>query len=121
MKPYFEQLYDYNVWANGLILKYAEQLPEEQFIQETTHSFGSIRDTLLHIMVVEWLWHERMQGSPLRSADALAQTDPQDFPTVEKLYHRWFDEELAMRNFMGDLREEGFHGTVKYTHAIRWT
>ena len=62
MKAYFEQLYDYNVWANGLILKYTEQLPEEQFTQETTHSFGSIRDTLLHIMVVEWLWREKDAG-----------------------------------------------------------
>ena len=30
MKAYLEQLYDYNVWANGLILKFAEQLPEER-------------------------------------------------------------------------------------------
>jgi uncharacterized damage-inducible protein DinB len=117
MKAFLDQLYDYNVWANGLILKYAEQLPEEQFTQETTHSFGSIRDTLIHILIVEWLWREHMQGTGLEYAQALEQVVPEDYPTVGKLYHRWFDEELAMRNFLGDLDEQGVMQLVPYTNA----
>ena len=38
MKAYFEQLMDYNYWANGLVLKYAEQLPQDKFEQENAHS-----------------------------------------------------------------------------------
>jgi uncharacterized damage-inducible protein DinB len=117
MKAYLEQLYDYNVWANGLILKYAEQLPEEQFTQETSHSFGSIRDTLIHILTVEWLWRERMQGTGLEYAQAIEELIPEEYSTVEKLYHRWFDEELAMRNFLGDLEGEDFFQLVPYTNA----
>ena len=33
MKPYIEKLIDYNYWANGLILKFAEQLTGEEFLQ----------------------------------------------------------------------------------------
>ena len=117
MKAYLEQLYDYNVWANGLILKFSEQLPEEQFTQETTHSHGSIRDTLVHVMGAEWVWRERMGGNQIDISAARKALDPGNFPTVEKLYHRWFDEELAMRNFMGDLSEEGFLGTFKYSSS----
>ena len=59
-----------------------------------------------------------MQGSLLNYADALAQIDPEDFPTVEKLSHRLFDEELAIRqNLWGDGNEKGFRGTVKYTRS----
>ena len=117
MKVYLEQLYDYNVWANGLILKFSEQLPEEQFTQESSHSHGSIRDTLVHVMSAEWVWRERMQGRPIDLAAARDDLDPGKFPTVEKLYHRWFDEELAMRNFMGDLSEDGFQGSFKYIRS----
>jgi uncharacterized damage-inducible protein DinB len=117
MKAYLEQLYDYNVWANGLILKYAEMLPEEQFTVDTTHSFGSIRDTLVHILIVEWLWRERIQGTGLEYRQALEEIIPEDYPSVEKLYDRWFDEELAMRNIMGDMAEEDFLRLVPYTNA----
>jgi uncharacterized damage-inducible protein DinB len=117
MKAYLEQLYDYNCWANGLILKYAEKLPEEQFTQETSHSFGSIRDTLVHIMFAEWYWRLRMQGTAPDYQEAREQMKPEDFPMVEQLYHRWFDEELAMRNFLGDLDDEGIMGTFRYTNS----
>jgi uncharacterized damage-inducible protein DinB len=117
MKAYLEQLYDYNVWANGLILKYVEQLPEEQFTQETSHSHTSIRETLVHIMAAEWVWRERMQGNTIELTTARKEFAPENFPTAEKLYHRWFDEELAMRNFLGDLGEEGFLGTFNYKNS----
>jgi uncharacterized damage-inducible protein DinB len=116
MKAYLEQLYDYNVWANGLVLKYAQKLPEEQYTQETTHSFGSIRDTLVHILFVEWLWRERIQGNPMDVDEAMESMKPENFPTMDDLYHRWFDEELAMRNFLGDLSEEGYLETFGYVN-----
>lgn len=118
MKAYLEQLYDYNCWANGLVLKYSEKLPEEQFTQGSTQSHGSIRDTLVHTLFGEWLWRERMQGNPMDVDEALQKMSPEDFPTVEKLYHRWFDEELAMRNFLGDITSEGFQATFKYVNIV---
>ncbi len=38
MKAYVEQLMDYNNWANGLILKYAEKLPEGQYLELISYS-----------------------------------------------------------------------------------
>jgi uncharacterized damage-inducible protein DinB len=114
MKDYLEQIYDYNCWANGLVLKYAQMLPEEQFTQETTHSFSSVRDTLVHILFVEWLWRERMRGNPMDVDEAMKSMKPENFPTMDELYHRWFDEELAMRNFLGDMSEEDTQETFKF-------
>lgn len=117
MKDFLEQLYDYNCWANGLILKYAEKLPAEQFTQEATNSHGSIRDTLVHIMLAEWFWRLRILGKALDYSQALQQIELEDFPTVQSLYLRWFDEELAMRNLMGDFTDEDFERAIRYTNS----
>ena len=61
MKTYIEQLIDYNYWANGLILKYAEKLTPAQFVEENSYSHQSIRDILAHVMFAEWTWLNRMQ------------------------------------------------------------
>ena len=47
MKDHILKLYDYNYWANGLVLKYVEKLTQEQFIQGDAHSQGSVRDILV--------------------------------------------------------------------------
>jgi uncharacterized damage-inducible protein DinB len=48
--------------------------------------------------------------------EAMESMKPENFPTVDDLYHRWFDEELAMRNFLGDLSEEGCLETFGYVN-----
>jgi uncharacterized damage-inducible protein DinB len=117
VKEHLLQYYEYNVWANRLIVKTAERLSKEQFTQELSYSPNSIRDILVHILLAEWLWRERMQGNPMGAAEARQKLISKDFPTPEKLLDRWFDEEMKMRNFFGDLTEEDIMGTFKYTNT----
>jgi uncharacterized damage-inducible protein DinB len=56
------QLFDYNAWANQRTIAGCESISNEQFLQQVGGSFGSVRNTLAHIMDVEWLYHERWQG-----------------------------------------------------------
>lgn len=117
MKEHLVQFFEYNVWANRLIVKTAERLSEEQFTQEIPYSQNSIRDILVHILLAEWLWRERMQGYPMGAEEARQKLNPTDFPTSEKLLDHWTDEAMKMRNFLGDLSEEGIMGTFKYTNT----
>ncbi len=55
-------LYTYNSWASGRVLRACAPLSAEQFTQNVVSSFPSVRDTLAHIMLAEWLWLERWQG-----------------------------------------------------------
>ena len=55
-------LYDYNAWADRRVLQAAGALSQEQFVKPMGSSFSSVRDTLAHILGVEWLWLERFQG-----------------------------------------------------------
>lgn len=58
----FRLLYDYNAWADHRTLEACKELTGEQFTHDLGSSFRSVRDTLLHIMLVEWLWLERWHG-----------------------------------------------------------
>ena len=55
----FQRLYDYNSWANRRTLEACVPLSDEQFTRDLHSSFRSVRDTLVHILLVEWFWRER--------------------------------------------------------------
>ncbi len=117
MKAYFEQLMDYNYWANGLVLKYAEQLPQDKFEQENAHSQLSVQGVLLHVLFAEALWLKRMQGDEFDFQAVKDSFNPEIYPTTKEIYARWFEEELRMRAFMGEMTEEQFSQTVAYTRS----
>ena len=60
----------YNEWANARLLGAVTDLSNEQFTKDLGSSFRSIRDTLSHIVAVEWVWLRRWKGeSPLAAPD----------------------------------------------------
>ena len=62
MKPVeMRELFAFNAWANRKIIGAAEALTTEQFTKSMGSSFDSVRDTLVHIWAVEWVWLERLQ------------------------------------------------------------
>ena len=61
------ELFDYNYWARDRQLQACAGFTEEQFLRPLGNSFPSLRDTLTHLVAVEWLWLERWRGrSPRR-------------------------------------------------------
>jgi uncharacterized damage-inducible protein DinB len=117
MKAYIEQLFDYNYWANGLILKYAERLTPEQFTLPVSEHQGSPREILAHIMFAERYWLDRMQGTAFPVDVMKKQIGPQKFPEIKDLYGVWFDLELRMRQFLADLDENKLPRTFKHTRS----
>lgn len=53
-------LFAFNTWANQRVLEACAALTPQQFVQPAVSSFPSVRDTLFHIMGVEWLYFERL-------------------------------------------------------------
>ena len=49
-----EALFDYSSWANEKFFEVISQLTDEQFIQPVAGSYGSIRNTLVHVLSAEW-------------------------------------------------------------------
>ncbi len=115
MKTYLEGLIDYNYWANGLILKYADRLKQDEYFQETAHIHKSIHEILIHILFAEWIWRERMMGNSPGLAEISTQLRPQDFTSLDEVVEMWFDEEFKMREFIAQISEEKLFENLTYT------
>lgn len=61
-----EDLYDHGDWANAKLLKLCHELSDAQLDQPREMGFGSLRNTLFHILEAEKLWLERWQAKPPR-------------------------------------------------------
>ena len=94
-----QRLYDYGYWANAKLLQVISQLTPEEFTRPVAGSYGSIRDTLVHVMSAEWGWLDRC-GGPERGP-ALK---PSDYPTVEALVETWGAVERYVRSFLSSMR-----------------
>jgi len=49
-----EVLFDYGYWTNKQLFGVLSQLSAEQFTQPVAGSYGSVRNTMVHILSAEW-------------------------------------------------------------------
>ena len=64
---YIQELFIYNDWANDRMLGAVASIPPEQLNRNLGNSFGSVHDTLAHIVAAEWIWLERwLRRSPVK-------------------------------------------------------
>ncbi len=61
IKNYFQQLADYNRWANKKLYDGVANLSKDEFEQDLGVFFNSIKGTLNHLLVGDILWFERLQ------------------------------------------------------------
>ena len=104
-----ETLFDYGYWANQKLFEVVEHLTPEQFTQQVTGSYGSIRNSLVHIMSAEWGWLERCGGA--RRGPRL---NAADYPTVRAITEQWTRIEAYLRDFLGALRDQDLDRTVEF-------
>jgi uncharacterized damage-inducible protein DinB len=102
-------LFAYDAWANARTLEACAALTPEQFTRSLGSSFGSVRDTLAHILGAQWIWHERLNGRPtagLPSADA--------YPDLASLGMRWAEVERDLLGFVGKLGAADLDRSFEY-------
>jgi uncharacterized damage-inducible protein DinB len=104
------ELYDYSYWANAQLFPVLAQLTDAEFTREVAGGYGSIRNTLVHMMSAESGWLERC-GGPHRGE----RLNPTDFPTIESVVQRWAMYEAQMRQFLASLTDADLTRSVAYT------
>jgi uncharacterized damage-inducible protein DinB len=105
-----ERLYDYHYWANRQLLEAVSQLTPEQFTQDVAGSYGSIRNTLVHILSAEWGWLDRCGGPP--RGDRLK---AEDYPTLDSVVETWNRVERDMRAFLAQLTEDDLSREIEFS------
>ena len=96
-----EGLYDYGYWANRKLFDVISQLTPEEFTRPVAGSYGSVRNTMVHVLSAEAGWLSRC-GGPERGP----RLKPADFPTVESLIQAWNTVEAQVREFLAELKDE---------------
>lgn len=103
-------MYEYNTWANRLLLACAARVTRDQFFAPTTHSFPSLHQTLAHILGSEHGWRVIFETGEV-NFDAIT---PYDVTSVEALAKRWDAERAAWDAYLGTLTDADMTRIISY-------
>ena len=116
-------MYAYNDWANTRVLEAASRLPEALYAAKSDHSFGSIHDTLFHMLNSEVVWRTILQ----HGAVAWPDLNPDEAPTLEALGAVWREEARRRTAYLDQLTDADVNAVVQYNMAgepsrarVRW-
>jgi uncharacterized damage-inducible protein DinB len=102
-------LIHYTYWARDRALAAVDALSTEQFTQSVNSSFGSARDTLVHVLSSESIWLSRWKGE-VRASGLAADT----FPDAAFLRKSWNEEESKMRAYFETIDEDKLSRVIEY-------
>lgn len=103
-------LFAYNRWANARTLEAVQPLGPEQYGRELGGSFPSLRDTLHHLLLAEWLWLQRWQGTSPTAPPA-----GWDVSTPVALRTQWQQVEAEQTAFLTQISAVDLPRVVTYT------
>jgi uncharacterized damage-inducible protein DinB len=104
-----ETLFDYSYWANGKLFEVLSRLTPEQFTRPVAGSYGSIRNSLVHMMSTEWGWLDRSGGTPRGP-----RLSPTDFPTFASVTEQWQRIEGYVREFLASIRDDDLDRALEF-------
>ena len=110
-------LYRFSAWATARILDHAARLRADELAKPSGASFGTVRETLVHIMAAQLIWLSRWQGtSPTSLLDA------REFPDVASIRARWSRLEADTQRFVAGVTDADLAKVVEYrnTRGERW-
>ncbi|MHA1598987.1 MAG: DinB family protein [Alphaproteobacteria bacterium] len=61
--PHYAMLAGFNRWANGHIYDCCAMLTEDDYRQDRGAFFGSVHNTLNHLLLIDMLWGARISGT----------------------------------------------------------
>lgn len=110
MQDHFAMFAAYNAWANRLLYEAAAALPPEQLTENKGAFFGSLLNTLNHVMVADRVWLHRFTGEgtlPTKLDEIL-------YPDFADLRAAREQEDARIIRLVEGLTEERLAGTFTY-------
>jgi uncharacterized damage-inducible protein DinB len=107
------QLFDFNRWANRLVLDAVARLSVEEFTRDLKNSFPSVRDTLAHLLFAEWVWLRRWKGESPRAAPWEASA----FADVESLRAALAEVDGERTALLAGLADDALAEEITYTNT----
>ena len=111
-------LFEYDCWANARMFEAVDALTDEQFT--------SVRETLAHIIGVEWIWFQRCNGVNLNATPEWMNNPTRDALRAElrTIERDWKEYVAALRDddlsrVIGYVRLAGEPGSRKLVHLLQ--
>ena len=118
-------LYEYDRWANACVFQSLEALTVEQFTRDLGGSFGSVRDTMLHILGGEWTWLTFWKASSqddtlLADLRTRRQTlfSPEAFSSLDDVRRKWTEVEREQLDFVNSVTTESLQKMFPARNAL---
>jgi uncharacterized damage-inducible protein DinB len=113
MHQHFAMMAAYNRWANRLVYAAAGDLAPADLVRPTGAFFGSLLNTLNHVLVADRIWLKRFTGE----GDAPKQLDAILYDDLAELTAAREDEDQRIVSWIGSLDAEKLAGRFTYTTA----
>lgn len=98
----FRHLYEYHFTINRKIWdECVVPLTQEQFIQKSTHSVGSVRNQVVHILNIDDRWFSGLRGEPVPGF-----LNPVYYHKRDAIRKNWDGVETRMREYLDTLTDE---------------
>ena len=110
MKAHFEQMAQYNAWANARLYRMAAALTDEQYRRDVGAYFKSLHGTLNHLLVADRIWLRRLTGTGDHPT-ALDAIVCDDLPSLTAARRA---EDARIIEFVQGLAEERFEQMLDY-------
>jgi uncharacterized damage-inducible protein DinB len=64
------KMYDYHIWANGVIVDRLKEFPQDIYHKEIQTGFSSVSKVLSHIYLTDYAWFDIISGKSMNEAIA---------------------------------------------------
>lgn len=106
-KKYFIELADYIIWADNIAIEWLNQINDEQWNQAIVSSFGSIKQTAIHIASAEKIWIDFWTNA---ANPVYLSTEFKG--TKNELIEIWKKASAGLKNFIEKYPEENYQQQV---------
>jgi len=98
------EMYNYHVWANGVIIDRLRELPQEIYYKDIQSGFSSVSKVLSHIYLTDYAWFEIISGKSMNEAMATADELREHVETksIEEMKQLFIDMSEQYKAFLSD-------------------
>ena len=111
---WIKTLFAYNQWAHDQVWACILTLNDEQFVQASNYSIGSVRNQIVHVMSVDNRWMARVCGTPTP-----AHFRPEDFASAHAVRAQWEPLAKDQRAVVARLTDAELAETIAYEMPSR--
>ena len=104
------KMYNYHVWANGVIIDRLKELPKEIYHKEIQSGFSSVSKVLSHIYLTDYAWFDIISGKSMNVAMAFTnqlreQVETKSIEEMKKIFLDLSERNKALLNSQEDIEK----------------